>query len=188
MKKIILCISLIVLVCISCTQKDEGKLKQQEKNVIPFKDILVGNISDSIINSSISNKLKDTLNVKYLILLLDSINNEDFIELHLNALNYYEKYTGGYYSDEKVGQYSKNWMDVTKLAHIVSFHTADSILWQHFREELKIYKKQEKFKEGSFTGTRYIGEIYTFESLRPINGINLSDHTAFEIYIFKTKR
>jgi hypothetical protein len=128
------------------------------------------------------------LNIRFLISLLDSINNDEYVDYHLNSLNFFEKHNGYYLSDEKIGQYAKHWVDVTKFAGIVSLHTSDSIYWEKFRQELKTFKKQEKFKEGSYLGTRYVGSVYTFEFLRPINGVDLSDHTAFDVYVFKTER
>lgn len=184
MKNTILIALTALSLCISCNRGGVKSKKDAEIETSTGKDPL----KDFIYGKTDTIQVADSIDIEFLISLLDSINNDEFVDNKLYSLDFFEKTNGYYVSDQRVGQYPKHWMDVTKFAGIISFHTADSVFWDKLRQELKTYGKQEQFKEGSYEGTRYVDSIYTFESLRPTNGVDLADHTTFDIYVFKTER
>jgi hypothetical protein len=132
-------------------------------------------------------KFLASLSKKFLISLLENIDNQKYIDSTLKNINFHEELKGIYKSNQEIGNKMKHILDINKITGMVILHTSDAIFWEKISNELKSIQKQESFNEGSYIGKRFINDKYIFETLKPSNGVNIQRNIFYDIYLYRTK-
>lgn len=152
-------------------------------------DTHIGWIENKYIQESYDEIIIQTLNKKFFTLLLDSIDNKEFIDNELYKLGFTESLNGIYISSEKIEKKGKHVFDVLNVVQLVIFHTSDSNLYEYTLKELtKKVKHSETFFEKGYAGQRFTEKEYSFDALTPINGVNAKSNHYYDIYVYKTKK
>lgn len=142
--------------------------------------------------SQTDNSFDKNITTKQLISLLENIDNQEYILLKLDSLDFFKKTDGIYISNESVDvNEPKHWIYITDMGAFssVSVSTADKETWDKLLKELEEVSKPEPFDDETSDKTlRYVGKDYTFESYEPENGINLALNNLYQVYVLRTKK
>lgn len=149
----------------------------------------LGWIENKYIKESYDEIIFQTLNKNFLIQLLDSIKNKQFIDSELHKLGFTETMNSIYLSSEKIESKGKHTFDILDVVKLVIFHTTDKKVYEKIYKELfhQITHREDLFEDG-YTGQRFIGKQYSFDALTPVNGINAKKNNYYDIYVYRTAK